>query len=89
MKEFVIKTQFIFEGKFYIKADDKAQAREYVEKHCGLVLNRGIHSTLPDDIVDWDFPYHPEKQTGRVTLMKETIYKGFPVSELKQGGINA
>ena len=80
MKEYSIKTRFVFEGKFYIKADDKAQAKEYVEKHCGLVLNRGIHSTLPDDIVDWDFPYHPEKLIRKVSKMKEAIYKGFPVS---------
>jgi len=89
MKEYAIKTRFVFEGKFFIKASNKKQARKYVEKHCGLVLNRGIHSTLPDDIVDWDFPYHSEKQIGRMTLMKETIYKGFPASELKQGEINA
>jgi hypothetical protein len=79
MKEYEIKTQFIFEGKFYIKADDKAMAKEYVEKHCGLVINGDIHSTLPDDVVDWDFPVHPKKLTGKISLMTETIYKGFPV----------
>ena len=79
MKEYEIKTQFIFEGKFYIKADDKAMAKEYVEKHCGLVINGDIHSTLPDDVVDWDFPVHPKKLTGKISLMAETIYKGFPV----------
>ena len=79
MKEYAVKTQFIFEGKFYIKAGDKTLAREYVEKHCGLVINGDIHSTLPDDVVDWDFPVHPKKLTGKISLMKGTVYKGFPV----------
>ena len=71
MKQFAVKTQFTFEGCFLIKAKNKIQAREYAENHCGLVLNRGIHSTLPDDIVDWDFPVHPEKLIGKITLSKE------------------
>jgi len=71
MKQFAVKTQFTFEGCFFIKAKNKIQAKEYAEKHCGLVLSRGIHSTLPDDIVDWDFPVHPEKVTGKVILSQE------------------
>jgi hypothetical protein len=78
MKEYAVKTQFIFEGMFYIKAGDKATAREYVEKHCGLVINSDIHSTLPDEIVDWDFSVHPKKLTGKISLMKGTVYKWFP-----------
>jgi hypothetical protein len=84
MKEYKIKTQFMFEGNFYIKANDKIQAKEYVEKHCGLTLCSSIHSTLPDDIVDWDFPVHPKKLTGKISLMKGTVYKGFPAHELVQ-----
>lgn len=62
-KEFVIKTKFIFEGEFTIKAENKAQAREYVEKYCGLVIGGDIHSTLPPDDVSWDFPVHPITRT--------------------------
>lgn len=59
MKKYSIKTKFIFEGEFYIIADSKGQAKEYVRKHCGLVGD--IHTTLPDEICDWEFNVHPDK----------------------------
>ena len=68
MKQYSVKTKYVFEGSFFINAKDKAQAKEYVEKHCGLVMNRGIHTTLPDDTVDWDFPLHPEKVIGKISF---------------------
>lgn len=58
---YTVPMKFVFEGKFFIKAASKEQAREYAEKHCGLVISGDIHSTLPDDCVDWDFPVHPQK----------------------------
>lgn len=58
-KEYVIKTKFVFEGEFYIKAESKEQAKEMVKKHCGLVLGGNIHTTLPNEVCDWDFNTHP------------------------------
>lgn len=60
-KTYTIKTKFIFEGKFYITAESEEQAKKYVMKHCGLVLGGDIHTTLPNDICDWDFNIHPNK----------------------------
>lgn len=60
-KVYTVPVKFVFEGRFFIKADNNEQAQEYVEKHCGLVIGGNIHSTLPDDDVNWDFPVHPEK----------------------------
>lgn len=60
-KEYSVKTKFVFEGTFTVKANDKEQAREYVEKHCGLVLGGDIHTTLPAEIIDWSFNVHPQK----------------------------
>nr|DAL13640.1 MAG TPA_asm: hypothetical protein [Caudoviricetes sp.] len=60
-KEYSVKTKFVFEGTFTVKANDKEQAREYVEKHCGLVLGGDIHTSLPDEIIDWNFSVHPQK----------------------------
>lgn len=60
-KEYAIKTKFVFEGTFTVKAHDKKQAREFVEKHCGLVLGGDIHSSLPSDEIDWNFSVHPQK----------------------------
>jgi hypothetical protein len=70
-KRYTVKTRFVFEGYFFINTMSKAQAKEYIEKHCGLVIGGDIHSTLPDDVVDWDFPVHPEKLTRKATLAKE------------------
>lgn len=61
VREYAVKTKFVFEGTFTVKAHDKEQAREYVEKHCGLVLGGDIHTTLPDEIIDWNFNVHPQK----------------------------
>jgi len=79
MKKYIVKTQFIFEGNFFVNADDKYQAKEYIEKQCGLTLRNGIHSTLSDDVIDWDFSMHSIKQIGRIKEMRIVMYKGFPV----------
>ena len=65
-RRYAVKTRFSFVGTFFINARNKDEAKEVVEKHCGLVLGRGIHTTLPDDDVDWDFPMHPDKTIGQV-----------------------
>jgi len=41
MKKYSIKTKFVFEGEFIVSAENKAQAKEYVSKHCGLCLGGG------------------------------------------------
>ena len=76
MRRYAVKTRFIFSGTFFITAQNKEQAKEYVEKHCGLVLNGPIHTTLPDDVAHWDFPVHPDKILGRIKIQtgKEQIY---------------
>lgn len=60
-KQYTVKAKFVFEGEFYINAENKEQAKEYVMKHCGLVLGGDIHTSLPDDVCDWDFCVHPQK----------------------------
>lgn len=61
MAKFNVKTKFVFEGSFTVEADNKEQAREYIDKHCGLVLGGDIHSSLPDESIDWEFDSHPNK----------------------------
>ena len=67
-KSYKVRTKFIFTGEFIVKAESKEQAKEYVEKHCGLVLGGDIHSSLPDEDVNWDFKQHPEKIVGVITV---------------------
>lgn len=59
-KKYTVKTKFVFNGEFYITAESKEQAKEYVMRHCGLVLGGNIHTTLPDEICDWNFDTHPD-----------------------------
>ena len=61
---YTVPVRYVFRGEFKIQAASKAQAEEYAEKHCGLVLGGDIHSSLPDEMVNWDFPVHPEKIVG-------------------------
>jgi hypothetical protein len=71
MRQYAVKTRFTFTGTFFITARNKNEAKEFVEKHCGLTLGGTIHSTLPDGGVNWDFPVHPEKSVGRISVGKE------------------
>ena len=64
MKTYKVKTQFIFSGHFNIQAKSKQQAKEFVLKHCGLVIGGDIHSSLPSDMVDWEFKVHPTKKVS-------------------------
>ena len=63
-KEYTVPMTFVFKGEFYIKAKSQEQANEYAEKHCGLVLGGDIHSSLPDEDVNWNFSCHPDKILG-------------------------
>ena len=66
MAKYKVKTKFVFEGEFEVKATNSQKAREIVEKHCAMTTD-GIHSSLPDDEVDWEFKIHSTKQIGKIT----------------------
>ena len=70
MTKFRVRTKHILSGFFHIDAENEAQAREYVEKHYGLVIGSDIHSSLPDDEVNWEFPVHPDTKIGKTTRIK-------------------
>ena len=36
IKTFQVKTNFIFEGIFEVKAQNREEAREFIEKHCEI-----------------------------------------------------
>ena len=66
-----VRTQYIFEGVFEVLADSKENARRKVLQDCGLVMGGSIHSTLPDEEINWAFSTHPEVKVTRVTIQKE------------------
>ena len=66
-----VRTQYIFEGVFEVLAESKEDAQQKVLQDCGLVMGGSIHSTLPDEEINWAFSTHPEVKTTRVTIQKE------------------
>mgnify|MGYP005870128497 CR=1 FL=1 len=70
-KIYRVKTQYIFEGVFEVLADSKEDAQQKVLQDCGLVMGGSIHSTLPDEEINWAFSIHPEVKATRVTIQKE------------------
>lgn len=70
-KIYRVKTQYIFEGVFEVLAESKEDAQQKVLQDCGLVMGGSIHSTLPDEEINWAFSTHPEVKTTRVTIQKE------------------
>ena len=73
MKKIVyrVRTQYIFEGVFEVVAESKEEARQKVLQNCGLVMGESIHSTLPDDEINWAFSSHPDVKTGRITIQEK------------------
>ena len=66
-----VRTQYIFDGVFEILAESEEDARQKVLQNCRLVMGRSIHSTLPDEEINWAFSTHPEVKTKRITIQKE------------------
>jgi len=40
---------------FELIAESKEDARQKILQNCGLVMGGSIHSTLPDDEINWAF----------------------------------
>ncbi|WP_347715201.1 hypothetical protein [Prevotella denticola] len=70
-KVYRIRTQYIFEGVFEVSAESKEEARQKVLQNCGLVMGGSIHSTLPDNEVNWAFDRHPNKRIDRITKVQK------------------
>jgi hypothetical protein len=66
-KVYKVKTRFVFEGVFKVRASSREEARQMVEDNCGMVMHSGIQSTLDDDKVDWNFSCHPDKKIVSIT----------------------
>ncbi len=43
-------------------AKSREDARQKVLQDCGLIMRGNIHSTLPDEEVNWAFDIHPENE---------------------------
>ena len=70
-KVYRFRTQYIFDGVFDVVAENKEDARQKVLQNCGLVMGGSIHSTLPDDEINWAFDIHPNKQIDGITKVQK------------------
>ena len=70
-KVYRVRTQYIFDGVFDVVAKNKEDARQKVLQDCGLVMGGSIHSTLPDDEINWAFDIHPNKQIDGITKVQK------------------
>ena len=61
-----VQTKFVFNGTLAIEADSPAQAKEFINKYCGLAMGRGINTSLPIEKLNWAFNTKAETVTGRV-----------------------
>ena len=52
-------------------AESREEARQEVILDCGMVMGGNIHSTLPDEEINWAFSTHPEVRMGRITVQEE------------------
>ena len=66
-QRFLVYTKFVFDGVFDVIAESKEDARQKVLQDCGLVMGGSIHSTLPNDEINWFFDIHPDKQIDNIT----------------------
>ncbi|WP_315515095.1 hypothetical protein [Prevotella histicola] len=70
-KFYRVRTQYIFEGVFDVVAESKEDARQKVLQNCGLVMGGSIHSTLPEDEINWAFDRHPNKRIDRIMKVQK------------------
>jgi len=70
MRQYAVKTSFIFSGTFFITARNKEEAKEVVEKQCGMSGHMIINTTLSEETADWEFPMNPDMEIGRIRVEK-------------------
>lgn len=61
MKRYKLNVRYVFSGVFEIDADSFEEAQIYFHQHCGCTIG-DVHSSLPDEEVDWEFDVHPTEK---------------------------
>ncbi len=62
MAKYDIKVRYVFEGTYAVVAEDCEKAKRMITEDCGLVMGGNIHTSLSDELVNWDFDTHPDVQ---------------------------
>lgn len=75
-----VRTQYIVDGVFDVVAESKEDARQKVLQNCGLVMGGSVHSTLPDDEINfssnalnnsWAFDRHPNTRIDKIKKVQK------------------
>ena len=66
-----VRTQYVFEGVFEVVAESEEEARHKVILDYGLMMGENVHSTLPDEEINWAFSTHSEVRMGQITVQEE------------------
>lgn len=69
-EHYAVHVQYVFTGQYFVVAENEREARRAVLDECGLVMGGTIHSTLGDELTDWNFDIHPETIISKVKLVK-------------------
>ena len=79
-KVYRVRTQYIVDGVFDVVAESKEDARQKVLQDCGLVMGGSVHSTLPDDEINfssnalnnsWAFDRHPNTRIDKIKKVQK------------------
>jgi hypothetical protein len=75
-----VRTQYIVDGVFDVVAESKEDARQKVLQNCGLVMGGSVHSTLPDDEINfssnalnnsWALDGHPNTRIDKIKKVQK------------------
>jgi len=66
---FEVSVTYVFKGTVQVRAETKEEALETAEKHIGMTMN-GIDTSMPEEDIDWNFPWHADKVIGRAKKIK-------------------
>ena len=68
-----VQTLYALEGVFEVVAESEEEARHKVIQDCEFMMGRSIHSSLPDEEVNWAFDRHPNKRINRITKVQNIL----------------
>lgn len=70
-KVYRVRTQYVFYGVFEVAAESREDARQKVIQDCGMVMVGNVHSSLPDEEINWAYSTHPDVRTGRIIVQEK------------------
>ncbi|MCE2615718.1 hypothetical protein LO761_02160 [Bacteroidaceae bacterium 14-104] len=69
MERIVYRARTLYVLKVYLRSQPQTERKPNgkILEDCGMVMGRGVHSTLPDEQINWAFDTHPEERIIETT----------------------